>query len=186
MKVSFKLIRRFLMGMDQHSRNFQNNKFAMSLQHLIKEVRDKVDFLHADKRQVFLQVEFNTLIIKVSLMVILLLLMGMIKHSQITQSSKFAISSQYLRKEVIDGVYFLHADKHQSFHKLALSFLMEVTRQVQSTQNRKLVIFLQYLQKKKHYIQNFVFKRSLVISYFQADIILLGGMKNKKNFKHLP
>ena len=43
---------------------------------------------------------------------------------------------------------FLHADKHQSFYKLALQFLMEVARHIQSTQNRKLVIFLQYIKKK--------------------------------------
>ena len=30
-----------------------------------KEVRDKVDFLHADKHQNFLQVDFNTLGVKV-------------------------------------------------------------------------------------------------------------------------
>ena len=61
-------------------------------------------------------------------------------------------SLQYLynksEKEVRDEVYFLHADKHQSFYKLALSFLMEVARHAQSTQNRNLVIFLQYLKKK--------------------------------------
>ena len=72
----------------------------------------------------------------------------MIKHSQITQSNKFAISLQYLKKEVKNGVHFLHADKHQSFYKMALSFLMEVVRHVQSTQNRKLVIFLEYIKKK--------------------------------------
>ena len=72
----------------------------------------------------------------------------MIKHSQITQSKKFTISLQYLEKEVMDGVHFMHADKHQSFYNLALLFLMEVTRHVQSTQNRKLVIFLQYLKEK--------------------------------------
>ena len=33
-------------------------------------------------------------------------------------------------------------------HKLALLFLMEVVRHVQSTQNRKLVIFFQYIHKK--------------------------------------
>ena len=33
-------------------------------------------------------------------------------------------------------------------YNLALLFLMEVTRLIQSTQNRKLVIFLQYLKKK--------------------------------------
>ena len=37
----------------------------------------------------------------------------------------------------------MHADEHQSFYKLGLLFLMEVARYVQSTQNRKLVIFLQ-------------------------------------------
>ena len=52
---------------------------------------------------------------------ILSLLKGMIKHSQSTQSNKFAISLQYLKKEVRGGVYFLHADKHQSFYKLALA-----------------------------------------------------------------
>ena len=62
--------------------------------------------------------------------------MGMMKHSQNTQSNKFAISLQYLKKEVRDGVHFLHADKHRGFYKLALSNLMEVARHVQSIQNR--------------------------------------------------
>ena len=50
----------------------------------------------------------------------------MIRHSQSPQSNKFAISLQYLKKEVTNGVHFLHADKHQSFKKWKLSFLMEV------------------------------------------------------------
>ena len=33
----------------------------MSLQYLEKEVKDEVDFLHADKHQSFRQVDFNTL-----------------------------------------------------------------------------------------------------------------------------
>ena len=36
----------------------------MFLQYLKKEVRDEVDFLHSDKHQSFLQVDFNTLSIK--------------------------------------------------------------------------------------------------------------------------
>ena len=108
------------MGMVKHSQNSQNSKFAMSLQYLKKEVRNEVDFLHGDKHQSFLQVGFNTLGIKVSYKVILSLFIGIIKHSQSTQSNKFAISLQYLKKEVRDGVHFLHADKHQSFYKLAL------------------------------------------------------------------
>ena len=46
--------------------------------------------------------------------------MDMIKYSQNTQINKFAISLQYLKKEVREGVYFLHVDKHQSFYELAL------------------------------------------------------------------
>ena len=102
----------------------------MSLQYLKKEVRDEVDFLHVDRDQSFLHVDFNNLGIKVSYKVILSLLMGMIKHSQSTQSNKFAISLQYLKKEVRDEVHFLHADKQQSFYKVALSFLMKVARHV--------------------------------------------------------
>ena len=74
--------------------------------------------------------------------------MGMIKCFQITQSNKFAISLQYLKKEVRNGGHFWHADKRQSFYKLVLSFLMEVARHVQNTQNRNLVKFLQYIRKK--------------------------------------
>ena len=34
------------------SQTFQISKFAISLQYLKKEVRDKVDFFHADNHQV--------------------------------------------------------------------------------------------------------------------------------------
>ena len=80
----------------KHSQSFQNGKYVMSLQHL-KNVRYEVDFLHADKHQSFLQVNFNTLDIKIFYKVILSLLMGMIKHSQSTQSNKFVISHKKLR-----------------------------------------------------------------------------------------
>ena len=56
-------------------------------------------------------------------MIILPLLIDMIRHSQITQSHKFAISLQWLEKEVMEKVHFLHADKHLSFCKFPfLSF----------------------------------------------------------------
>ena len=38
------------------------------------------------------------------------------------------ISLQYLKKEDMKGANFLHAAEHQSFFKLGLLFLMEVTR----------------------------------------------------------
>ena len=83
---------------------------------------------------------------------------------------------------------FLHADKSQSFYKLVLLvFLMEVARDVQSTQNRKLVKFLQYLQKKKSFFnvvcrgeKSFTFIKSLAKNSFKVDTILLGGMRVKK------
>ena len=53
---------------------------------------------------------FNTWGIKVSYKVILSLLMGMIKHSQSTQSNKLSISLQYLKKEVRGEVQFLWTD----------------------------------------------------------------------------
>ena len=98
--------------------------------------------MQVGKYQSFRQVDFNTLGIKDAYNVILSLLLGMIKHLQSTQSNKFAIPLQYLKKEVRKGAHFLHADE-QSFYKLGLLFLMDVARYVQSTQNRKLVIFLQ-------------------------------------------
>ena len=53
-------------------------KFAISLQHLKKEVTDEVDFLHADKHESFLKS-------------IRWFLMGTVKDSQSSQNSKFAI-----------------------------------------------------------------------------------------------
>ena len=49
----------------------------------------------------------------------------MIKHTQITQSNKFAISLQHLKKEVRNAGHFWHADKFQSFYELVLFFLVE-------------------------------------------------------------
>ena len=71
----------------------------MFLQYLAKHVRVmEIDIFHADKYQSFLQVDSIALIIKVFLMVILSLLIGMMKHSQITQSNKFAIIYTISRK----------------------------------------------------------------------------------------
>ena len=56
--------------------------------------------------QINFKVDFNTLNIKVFYKVMLSLLMGMIKHSQITPCNKFAIFLQYLQKEFSDEVDF--------------------------------------------------------------------------------
>ena len=122
----------------------------MFLQYLKSEVRDEVYFLYPDKHQRFLQVDFNVLAIKVSYKVILSLLLGMIKHSQSAQCNKFALFLRYIKKEGTIGAHSFHVDKNQSFYKLALLFLMKAIRtpNLQSTQDRKLVIFLQYIIQK--------------------------------------
>ena len=71
------------------------------LQCLKENVKGEGDFLSADKHQGFTQVDTTILGV--------LLLMGMIKHSQSSQNSKFAMSLQYLKKEVKDDV---DLDKH--------------------------------------------------------------------------
>ena len=68
---------------------------------------DEVDLLHAGKHESLLQIDS----------------MGMVKNSQSSQNSKFAMSLQYLKKEVKDEVDFLHADKHQSFLKVSFNTL---------------------------------------------------------------
>ena len=65
----------------------------MSLQYLKKEVRDDVDFFHADKH-------WASEGIKVSYKVMLSLLIGMSKHFQSIQSKKFVCSK--LRKWCFD------------------------------------------------------------------------------------
>ena len=70
----------------------------------------KVDFLHAGKHKNLLQVDT-------------MILLGMVKHFQSSQNSKFAMSLQYPKKEVKDEAGFLHADKHQSFLKVYFNTL---------------------------------------------------------------
>ena len=90
------------MHVARHAQNIKNNKFAISLQYLRKEVIDEVDFLLADNYESLMQTDT-------------MILMGVTKHSQNSKNSKFAMSLEYLKKEVRDEVHFLHADKCQRF-----------------------------------------------------------------------
>ena len=135
------------MGKVKHSHSSQNSIFAMSLQYLLKEVRDEVDFLGSDKHQSFLQVDFSTLGIKHFLQGdrhnhenVKGMVMGMIKHSKMLNVTSlqwlYNISKKKLRIEFIF-----------EFIKIDYQFLMKVARHVQSTQKRKSVKFLQYIKK---------------------------------------
>ena len=50
----------------------------------------------------------------------------MTRHVQITQNNNFAISLQHLKKEVSDGVDFLHTDNHESFLQIDTMIFDEV------------------------------------------------------------
>ena len=54
---------------------------------------DEADFLHSDKHESLWQIDGISLI-------------GIVKHSQSSQNSKFAMSLQQLKKEVKDEVVF--------------------------------------------------------------------------------
>ena len=130
MKASYKLILWILMGMVKYSQSSQHSKFQCLYNISKKKLEMKLFFLPAENRQSFLQVDFNTGHQS--------FLQGdAIKQSKITQSNKFAISLQYLKKEVSNGVHFWHADECQSFYNLLSSILMKVARHVQNTQKRE-------------------------------------------------
>ena len=65
---------------------------------------DEVDFLAADKRQRFLQIDT--------------IISGVSRNAEITQISKFGICLQYLKKKVCDEIDFLHTDKQKSFPQI--------------------------------------------------------------------
>ena len=70
------------------------------------------------------------------------------RHAQITQNKKFAISLQYLKKEVNDEVGFLHAGKHENLLQIDTMILMEMVKHFQSSQNSKFTMSVQNLKKE--------------------------------------
>ena len=78
------------------------------------------------------------------------------RHAQITQNKKFAISLQYLKKEVNDEVDFLHAGKHENLLQIDTMILMEMVKHFQSSQNSKFTMSVQYLKKEDRDKVNFL------------------------------
>ena len=89
----------------RHAQITQNNKFAISLQYLKKELSDEVDFLHADKHESLLQIDS-------------MILMGMVKHSQSSQNSKFAMFHNILKKKLEMKLIFCMQINIKISHKL--------------------------------------------------------------------
>ena len=75
----------------------------------------------------------------------------------------------------------MHADEHQSFYKLGFLFLIEVARYVQSTQNRKLVIFLQRVLQ--HFCVLLLCKTFRYFTGVQQCVLLLVSLHSQnRNF----
>ena len=55
------------------------------------------------------------------------------RHTQITQNKNFAISLQYLKKEVGDDVEFLHSDNHESLLQIDTMILTGMVKHSQSS-----------------------------------------------------
>ena len=81
--------------------------------------------------------------------------------------TSFAISLQYLKKELGDEVDFLYADKHESLLQTDSMILMEILKHSQSPQNSKFAMSLQYL-KKVFFLKNTL---GIKVSY-KVDIII--------------
>ena len=116
----------------------ENNKFDICMQYPKKGVTDEADFIHADKHEWFLQIDA-------------MILMGMVEHSQSSESNKFA-SSKVSFHLITISQNFLNADKNQSFlqvdfntlnikvsYKVILSLLMAMIKSSQSTQSSIIV-----------------------------------------------
>ena len=67
------------------------------------------------------------------------------RHPQITQNNKFALSLQYLKKELSDEVDLLHAGEHENLLRIDCMILIEMVKHPQSSLNSKFVLSLQYL-----------------------------------------
>ena len=72
----------------------------------------------------------------------------MARHAQNTQNNMFAISLQYLKKEMSVEVDFLHADKYESLLQIDSMILMEMFKDSQSSQNCKFAMSLEYFRKE--------------------------------------
>ena len=96
----------------------------------------------------------------------------MTAHTETTQNNEFAISLQYLKKEVSDEVYFLHVDKHENLIQIDTMIWMGIAKHSQSFENNKFVLCLQYLKKEVDSLRADKHK-----SFLQVDFNTLG-----KNF----
>ena len=155
MNVFYKLLISHWVCISKHAQSTQNNKFAISFfaiyLFLKKGARDEVDCF-------FMQISM-----KVTCKLILWFLMGMVRHFQSSQNSKFAMSLPYLKKREVTSVSWFFAAEinvkfqqtsiwfqhfgYQFSYKVILLLLIDMIKHSSSTQSNKFAISLKYLKK---------------------------------------
>ena len=98
------------------------------------------------------------------------------RHSQSTQNNQFAISLQYLKKDVSDELDILHADKHKGLLQIDTMTLMEICRHYQKSQNNEFSMHLQYFKKEFRDEVDFLHKLQ---SFLQFDFNTLAMFPTK-------
>ena len=68
--------------------------------------------------------------------------------SKLPKTKNFAISLQYLKKEMDVQVDFLHAGKHENLLQINTIILMEMVKHFQSSQNSKFTMSVQCFKKE--------------------------------------
>ena len=68
--------------------------------------------------------------------------------SKLPKTKNFAISLQYLKKEMNVQVDFLHAGKHENLLQINTIILMEMVKHFQSSQNSKFTMSVQCFKKE--------------------------------------
>ena len=138
-------------------------------------MNDEVDFLHVGKNKNLIQIDT-------------IILMGMVKHFESSQNSKFAVSLQYLKIEVRDEVDFymqinikvaykllstLLAPKFPKNHRVILSLLMSMMKHSQRNQS-KMFEHLRSISKKLG--MEFIFaSRQTSSKFLKVSIIVFDG-----------
>ena len=140
------------MRVARHAQINQNNKVAISLQYLKKEVSDEVDFC--------MQISM-----KASYKLILWILMGMVKYSQSSQHSKFQCLYNISKKKLEMKLFFCPQKIVKVFYKLISTLDIKVSYKVMLSNNLKLlkVTSLQYLYN--------ISKKKLVVKFFNKNMI---------------
>ena len=98
-------------------------------------MKDETDLIPTDKCQRFLQIAT--------------IILGASGQACPNYSKKtFAIFLQYLKKELINEIDFLHADKYESLLAIDSMSLMWMTKHSQRSQNSKFAMYLNISKKK--------------------------------------